>query len=650
MNQLKVAVFDIEANGFDPDKIWVLSAAVFSEGEWRVKTTSDYDDMRRFFTSYDVYVGHNIVRFDVPAVEKILDIEITGKYADTLGLSWTLYPNRIKHGLEDWGEYFGIPKPKILDGEWLGPLENETYEQFIDKMSHRCSEDVRINCQLWDKVVKDLLNLYDGDQHAAWRYIAYLTFKLDCVAEAENSKWLLDVDMCSRELARFEIEKELKIDELKKAMPKAEITAKVNPPSKPKKKDGSPSATGLRWAKLLEDLGLPPDHNETVEYVKGYKEGNPNSVPQVKDWLFSLGWEPETFDYKKEGTGRSAEVRKIPQIRKEVGGEKVLCHSVTELIEEEPAIELLEGLTILTHRIGLLKGFLKSVDSDGYIKAQASGFTNTLRLKHKTIVNLPGVRKPYGDIIRGVLKAPEGFELCGSDMSSLEDRTKQHYMWKYDPDYVKTMLTDGFDPHLTIAVQAGFITQEDSDFYKWAKNQKELSNEDKKRFKQIDGERHKGKTTNYSATYGAGGSTIARAAKIPKKSGEALHRAYWEVNWSLNAIAEDARVKDCLGTKWIFNPVSGFWYSLRHDKDRFSTLNQGTGVFCFDVWIKNFREIRPQLTGQFHDEIIICVKKGYRKEVEEMLRNAIDMTNEQLQLNRELDIDVQFGDSYAEIH
>lgn len=49
-------------------------------------------------------------------------------------------------------------------------------------------------------------------------------------------------------------------------------------------------------------------------------------------------------------------------------------------------------------------------------------------------------------------------------------------------------------------------------------------------------------------------------------------------------------------------------------------------------------------------EIILTVKKGNREQCEKLLRDAIKATNEELKLNRELDIDVQFGDNYAEIH
>ena len=37
----------------------------------------------------------------------------------------------------------------------------------------------------------------------------------------------------------------------------------------------------------------------------------PNSSAQVKDWLFSLGWNPQTFKYIKEDDGSE---REIPQI------------------------------------------------------------------------------------------------------------------------------------------------------------------------------------------------------------------------------------------------------------------------------------------------------------------------------------------------
>jgi DNA polymerase I-like protein with 3'-5' exonuclease and polymerase domains len=51
-----------------------------------------------------------------------------------------------------------------------------------------------------------------------------------------------------------------------------------------------------------------------------------------------------------------------------------------------------------------------------------------------------------------------------------------------------------------------------------------------------------------------------------------------------------------------------------------------------------------------HDEVILCIKKGNREKAEALLREAIRETNEELKLNVSLNIDIQFGGSYAAIH
>ena len=92
------------------------------------------------------------------------------------------------------------------------------------------------------------------------------------------------------------------------------------------------------------------------------------------------------------------------------------------------------------------------------------------------------------------------------------------------------------------------------------------------------------------------------------------------------------------------------WYWLKTDKDRFSTLNQGTGTFCFDMWIRHVLARRRQLTGQAHDEGIWEIKVGYREQATKLLKDAIAQVNQKLKLNRELDVGVQFGRTYADIH
>jgi DNA polymerase III alpha subunit (gram-positive type) len=134
----------------------------------KIYDTVEYDRMRDFFHKATTLIGHNISRWDIPHIERILDIKIKARLVDTLALSWYLYPKRLKHGLAEWGEEFGIEKPPIED--W----DNLTSEEYV----HRCREDVAINTKLWEKMWKDLLKLY-GDAEKAWRLVDYLTFKMD---------------------------------------------------------------------------------------------------------------------------------------------------------------------------------------------------------------------------------------------------------------------------------------------------------------------------------------------------------------------------------------------------------------------------------------------------------------------------------------
>lgn len=621
------SVFDMEGDGFNPTKIHCIAMSVAG----KTYHTIDYDRMRDFFGKADVLIGHNIIRFDIPHIERLLNIKIKARLVDTLALSWYLSPNLKKHGLAEWGEYFGVPKPPIED--W----DNLPIEEYI----HRCREDVAINLKLWEKQWKELLKLY-GDAEKAWRLIDYLTFKMDCAREQERSRWLLDIPKATELSQRLSAMKEEKVLELGLVMPKVAQTKVRTKPKKPFKLNKEMSEVGKTWFALLEAQGLPREYEGVVEEIVGWDEPNPGSVPQIKAWLYSLGWEPQTFEFKRDKA--TGDVRQIPQINLKEG--KGVCPSIKKLFKKEPNLAVLDGLSILTHRIALVNGFLANVDEDGYVQAQVQGLTNTLRFKHRVVVNLPGIDKPYGADIRGCLVCPEGYELAGSDMMSLEDRTKQHYMWPHDPEYVKEMLSPDFDPHIDLAVFAGLMSYEDGQLYKSADKEFEHT----EIYKGLKKVRAVGKKVNYTAVYGAGGAAIGRAAGQSKQKGEALKEVYWKRNWSVLAIAAEQVVKKCLGGMWLFNPVSELWYSLRYEKDRFSTLNQGTGVYCFDKWIMEFRKKRPQLTGQFHDEVILTVKTGYREQVTKLLKDAVQAVNIELGLNRELDVDVQFGQSYAGIH
>ena len=613
-------VFDVEANGL-LDKATKIHCLSYTDDGKDYKTIFNYSDMRDLILSQHGLVGHNIVRYDVPLIEKILGIKIKARLFDTLPMSWVLNLNRSKHGLESFGEDFGIPKPQIDD--WHN-LTNEEY-------AHRCTEDVKINWCLWQDLLKRFLFLYKSKSELD-KFFRYLEFKMDCAAAAEKVGWKLDVELAEKCVADLTKQKADKEAELISVMPKRKVTTKKSRPKNCFRKDGTASAHGQRWFDLLQENGLPLHFDEEVEVIKKWEDPNPNSTDQVKDWLYSLGWEPCTFKYDKNK--ETGEERKIPQVRKE--GE--LTDSVKLIAETNPMVEVLEGLTVMQHRLGIFQGFL-DCEQDGYVRAEIDGLTNTLRFKHKKpLVNLPGVDRPWGKEIRGCLTAPTGYVLCGADMTSLEDTTKRHYMQPYDPDYVHEMSQAGFDPHLDLAKHAGAIKQSDIDAY---------NHGTKPELKAL---RKNYKVVNYSATYGVGAAKLSRTTGMSVPQSQALLDAYWNRNWSVKKFSEDQKVRQINGEMWVQNPVSGFWHSLRYEKDVFSTLNQSTGAYCFDKWVAYYRTRRPNIIGQFHDESINLVKEGEQNEHSDALNWAIEKLNEEFKLNVDLGIDIQYGQRYSDVH
>ena len=611
-------VYDIETDGLLDvlTKIHVLS---YSDDGKTVHHTHDYDEMREFFATRKVLVGHNHVRFDIPAVEKVLNIKVNARLIDTLALSWYLHHDRMKHGLEGYGEEYGVPKPVIKDWDSLTPQE----------YAHRCDEDVKINNRLWRDLDLKLNKLYQ-DPTEKDRLIDYLTFKLDCAKEQEALQWKLDVDKAQAAYDQIMSLKVEKVEQLAEAMPRKTLTRMASRPKVMHKKDGELSSHGEKWVDLCKEYKQP---QTTMQFVvkTGEERGNPNSNDQVKDWLYSLGWKPRTYKFLRDRvTGNE---RQIEQVRN--NGE--LCKSVRSLGQVDPAVDLLDGLTVLTHRSGILKSFLEC-HNDGWLQAGIAGLTNTFRFKHyRPLVNLPSVDKPYGDVIRGCLTCPEGYVLAGADMTSLEDTTKRHYMKPHDPDYVEAMSKEGFDPHLDLALHAGVITQDDIDKH----------NSGERSLKPL---RKNYKVVNYSATYGVGASKLARETGMKQGEAKTLLEAFWSRNWSIEKVASTLRTRELFGGMWLKNPVSGFWYSLRSEKDRFSTLNQGTGVFCFDTWVSICRSKGIKSIGQFHDEVIALVKEGEEGAIEKIMHDAAIKLNQKVKLNVPLGTDVQFGKTYADIH
>ena len=630
----RIICADIETDGIDPTKVWVMSCTeldISNMSKMRSWSINDYDEIRDLIKEEDIgWVIHNGIGYDKPVLEKLIG-EFNGEIIDSLGLSWYLEPTRNRHGLASWGEDLGIPKPIIDD--W----ENLDLEKYIE----RCEEDVKIQYKLWRKLWKNL-NLLYKDTELIWGCINTINNKLIAVNIASQSKFKLDVKESHRLINKFlSLEEEAK-KSLSNTMPQVGKYVWKNPPKKPYKMDGSLSSSGIKWKDLCESNGYTIEHDEKIKQRVAWVDPNPGSHAQIKDWLYSLGWKPKIFKFEKNK--ETKEIKKIPQIHDTNNND--LCPDIIRLIKKHPELNYLKDFSIILHRKSVVNGLLKGADNEGFIVAGCQGFTNTLRLRHKCFLNIPSVRKLFGEEIRALLiTRSDTKELLGADMSSLEDRIKMNYIIKFDPDYVDKMRKDNYDPHTTMAIAANLLTLEEEQHYK----DKDVS---KKELERLSNIRYIGKQANYACVYGAGAETIARSSGVSSGDAEVLRQAYWKLNWAVKAVSDECIVKESRKLKWIWNPTSNMWYYLKVDKDRFSTLAQGTASYVFDLWVSYILEARPQINAQTHDEIILEVKKGdkYRKRVSKLLKDSIDRVNKECMFKVPLGVDIQWGNKYSEIH
>ena len=630
-------------------------------------TQQQREEIQSLLDSNIILIMHNGICYDKNALKHFGYDVSNVLFVDTLALSWYLDLNRDKHGLENYGEEFGVPKPSIVDWE---SLTQQDYD-------HRVQEDVKIQYRTYKKLKSMFEELY-GEmtdyEFCTHKVVKYLNFKMEQLEEQQNTKFKVDVPHAKKVIAELEQEIERKTQLLKAAMPKVPEYTKHTRPAKPFKKDGTLSAHGEKWKSLCEEAGVDFDYEGEIKNVKQYNEPNPASSSQVKDWLFSLGWIPETFKYVKDDSGNE---RSIPQVYVQGSGGQV-CPSIEKLAEEHEELQHLVGLGVLSHRKGCVKGFLDSLVGGDYCEASANGFTNTLRLKHrKPFVNLPSSRVVYGEQVRSCIIARNGMLLAGADLSSLENRIKFNLQLPYDREYVFSQMSDDFDPHLAIAQGGGLLTEQEVWFYKIVKEgfprenypkcskldgMLSLTDDEKtEMLKSISKARGKGKNSNYALQYSCGIKTLARTAGVSETVAKNISKAYKSMNWSIDKIASDQVIKKTSHGVYQMNPFNNIWYHLKTDKDRFSTLVQGTGSYILDLWLGfqfNLRnsakygigDCGVKLLATAHDEQIVEFKEDFKDNVKALIEDSLEKVNDRFKLEIPFGCDVQFGTKYSQIH
>jgi len=418
----------------DTGKIWSLYGSTIPQG---IELLSQAEQI----------IGHNIIKFDIPAIQKIYpDFAPQGKILDTLVLARLFWPSLdetdhalIKKGLlpkKLLGRYsleaFGHRLKK-----WKGDYASEMKAKGLDpwgswsqEMQDYCEQDVEVTHALYEKALQ-VWRGYDSD-YKKLRH-EYLTRRqhpddVPLIPISDKSVWL-EMDVATI-LARQEVwgfgfdrqgaeklyvtllsEREGLEQELRK------IFGSWLAP------DGD--VVECKRTRHVKKGNITYEKGSLYQKIK-YVEFNPNSTHHIASRLkLKYGWQPQEFT---------------------PSGQPKLDESILSKLPYEEA-KLLSRYLMLTKRIGQLaegqQAWLKR-ERQGRLHGQVNSLgAVTRRMTHSNpnIAQVPANGAPFGEDCRRLFKASQGYVLVGCDADALELRCLAGYMAKYDKGaYIETIL------------------------------------------------------------------------------------------------------------------------------------------------------------------------------------------------------------------
>lgn len=151
-------IFDLEANGLldvypVATKIWCIVTQDVDTGYINKYVTEEIAGGLFELWNADEIIGHNIIDYDLALIQKLYPLfHYEGKVFDTMILSQLLFPERPGgHSLASFGKSLGIQKP-----------EHEDWSQFSPEMLNRCTEDVKINYEVYKLLKKEAYEDIEG--------------------------------------------------------------------------------------------------------------------------------------------------------------------------------------------------------------------------------------------------------------------------------------------------------------------------------------------------------------------------------------------------------------------------------------------------------------------------------------------------------
>ena len=412
-------IFDIETNGLldDLDKVHCLVLKDTSTDKVETYTNNIQDGLKRLEQA-DCIIGHNIIKFDLPALKKVYDFNYKGKLRDTLVLTRLIwsdikerdfqtkdFPTKLigRHSLQAWGVRLGNTK-----GDYTG-----SWEQLNDEMLSYCIQDVHVTNSLWKKICE---KNYSEESIELEHRLAEIIYQQECNGFKFNTA------KAQRLYSELSAKRESLKQELKDSFPDWEVR--------------TPFIPKVNNKKLGYRKGIPTEKVQVIEF-------NPSSRDHVANRLTNLrGWKPK--QYTNDGK---------PKVDEDVL--KSLPYPESKVLVEYYTIE---------KRIGQLaegrQAWLKLVKNNRiYGSVNTNGaVTGRATHSHPNVGQVPATTVPYGKECRELFTVEDDNVLVGIDVSGLELRCLAHFMSRYDNGtYIKEVL-DG-DIHTANQKAAGLDTR-----------------------------------------------------------------------------------------------------------------------------------------------------------------------------------------------
>jgi DNA polymerase I len=421
-------IIDIECNRLEnPDKIWVIVCKDIDTGKLYIfrKVTDDPSIFKEFCNNVGYFIGHNILGYDVPIINKLLGIHISAtKCFDTFIASKFVNYSLDGHSIEDYGERYGLPKGKFND-----------WSKYSQEMEDYCIRDVEINERIYHDIsfICNDLEWYKSFQSEQ-------DFQL-VANDLHDNGFHFNLPGANALLAR--VNKELiQLDEKIHAQipSRLKLIREIHPTLT---QHGTIHRKDFRWV----------DDGDLSEFNGGpfcrctWQSFNPSSHKQIIDVLHTAQWKPT--DRTQSYIDKQREAFKTKEITKrglDIGNGidydkyswKINETNLLTLPSNAPSsAKSLARRILIESRRRTLTEWLGLVREDNRIHGQfysIGAWTHRMAHQKPNTANIPnstdtqGKARPYGAEMRALWCAPKNRLLVGVDAESIQLRIFAHYI------------------------------------------------------------------------------------------------------------------------------------------------------------------------------------------------------------------------------